>query len=439
MINLFWILQTRQNHVAVKVAEEAAAVPFMAGASFLFNQVQNYVCIAVDSDVDNFLQMSGFLAFFPQFLPGTAEIMRKSGRYRQGNRLFICIGKHENIFGSGILDNNRNQTMRGVFEKSEKFCRRISHTYVLDRRRYGFCHTTAGYFTIRHQRGITMFRAAAIFEGGGMRGGYATGVIDSFLDHSIEFSRIYAVSAGACHAASFISKQRNRAFRISTNYLHDKDYCSIKNLITTGNLFGADMLFNRLHTELDPFDYETFEKYAGIFYATVTNVETGEAEYLPVTGSSARSSFKEVQASSAIPLLATIVDINGKHYLDGFVGDSVPIRKSLEDGNRKNILILTRPKGYRKGEDKTLPLVRIKYRKYPEFVARYADRPKRYNETMDFIDRLEQEKKIVVIRPKQDLDVGMVTKDKGKLQHIYNLGFEDAEEKAEEILAYLTR
>jgi len=284
-----------------------------------------------------------------------------------------------------------------------------------------------------------MYNAAVIFEGGGMRGGYSTGVIDSFLDHSIEFSSVYAVSAGACHASSLISKQRGRAFRISSNYIHDRNFCSVSSLLKTGNLFGVDMVFNRLHTELDPFDYATFGQYQGKYYATVTNVETGCPEYLLVTEESARNSFKEVQASSAIPLLANIVDINGKHYLDGFVGDSVPIRKSLADGNTKNVLVLTRSKGYRKGKCHSVGLVKMKYRKYPNFVAQYESRAARYNETMDFIDQLEKENKICVIRPEHDLHVGMVTKDIEKLKQIYDFGFADAEKKMDEILAYLER
>jgi len=284
-----------------------------------------------------------------------------------------------------------------------------------------------------------MYQAAVIFEGGGMRGGYSTGVVDSFLDHSIEFSLVYAVSSGACHASSFISKQRGRAFRISSNYIHDKNFCSVRSLLKTGDLFGSDMIFNRIHTELDPFDYTTFGQYQGTFYATVTNVETGYPEYLPVTEEAARNSFREVHASSAIPMLANIVEINGKHYLDGFVGDSVPIKKSLLDGNTKNVLVLTRPKGYRKGKSRSVPLVKMKYRKYPNFIAQYESRADRYNETMDFIDEMEEKGKIFVIRPEHDLPVGMVTKDKDKLQKLYDFGFADTEKKMDELLAYLEK
>lgn len=282
-----------------------------------------------------------------------------------------------------------------------------------------------------------MYQAAAVFEGGGMRGGYSTGVIDVFLEHDIEFSSIYAVSAGACHAASFVSKQHNRAFRISTNYLHDKNYCSLKNLITTGNLFGTEMLFYRFHNELDPFDYDTFAAYQGKFYATATNLSTGDAEYIPVTAEDSHNGFPPVQASSSMPLLARNVRIGESEYLDGCIADSIPVRRAISDGNKKVVLILTRPPDHRKGKNLLLPLYWMRYHRYPNFLARCADRNARYNETMDFIQKEEDAGRIFVIRPENPLPVGVVTRSKEKLKALYDIGHNDAEKRIDELLSYL--
>ncbi|HJJ30618.1 MAG TPA: patatin family protein [Methanocorpusculum sp.] len=284
-----------------------------------------------------------------------------------------------------------------------------------------------------------MYQAAAVFEGGGMRGGYSTGVIDVFLEHEIEFSSIYAVSAGACHAASFVSKQHNRAYRISTNYLHDKSYCSLKSLITTGNLFGTEMLFYRLHNELDPFDYDTFAAYKGTFYATATNLSTGEAEYFPVTAEDSHNGFPPVHASSSMPLLAKNVRIGKYEYLDGCIADSIPVRRAISDGNKKVVLILTRPADYRKGKNLVMPLYKMRYHEYPNFLARCADRNIRYNETMDFIQKEEEAGNIFVIRPDSPLPVGVVTKSKEKLKELYDIGHNDAEKKLDELLSYLKK
>ena len=50
-------------------------------------------------------------------------------------------------------------------------------------------------------------------------------------------------------------------------------------LITTGNIMNKDFCFKNLVYELDPFDFKTFSESKTKFYATVTNLETGEAEY----------------------------------------------------------------------------------------------------------------------------------------------------------------
>ena len=52
-----------------------------------------------------------------------------------------------------------------------------------------------------------MYNAGLILEGGGMRGVYTTGVLDFFLDKQIEFTSCYGVSAGACHACSYLSSR----------------------------------------------------------------------------------------------------------------------------------------------------------------------------------------------------------------------------------------
>lgn len=282
-----------------------------------------------------------------------------------------------------------------------------------------------------------MYSAAAIFEGGGMRGEYATGAIDAFLDNTIEFSSVYGVSAGACHSTSLITKQRGRAFRISSNYLNDKSYCSLYSLITTGGLFGVDMLFNRLHNELDLFDYDTYEAYQGKFYVVITNLQTGEPEYMTQTTDEMRHGMHAIQASSSMPLVSRIVHIGEYDYLDGCIGDSIPLRRSIADGNKKNVLILTREAGYRKHSNKLMPFIKMKYRQYPNFVARCADRHIRYNETLELIEAEEKAGRAFVIRPKQALNVGVVTKSKEKLKGLYDLGYADTEERIDELLTFL--
>ena len=125
-----------------------------------------------------------------------------------------------------------------------------------------------------------LFKAGLILEGGGMRGAYTAGVLDFFLDKNLEFEEVYGVSAGSIHATSYLSRQRGRNIAVSTDYLDDPGYCSLKSLIKTGNLFGVKMCYDQIPNELNPYDHETFLSYPGRFYAVLTDCETGKPHYI---------------------------------------------------------------------------------------------------------------------------------------------------------------
>ena len=193
-----------------------------------------------------------------------------------------------------------------------------------------------------------MINSGLIIEGGGMRGVYAAGVLDFFMEKNIYFNDCYAVSAGSCHAASYYSKQIGRSLKVTLDYINDKRYCSINSLIKTGDIFGVEMLYDLIPNELELYDYDTFNKFKGNFYSVVTNCKTGKAEYIKIKDM--KKDIIAVRASSSLPLLSRIVEINGENYLDGGISDSIPIKKSIEDGHKKNVVILTRDKTYRKSK-----------------------------------------------------------------------------------------
>lgn len=97
-----------------------------------------------------------------------------------------------------------------------------------------------------------------VLEGGGTRGAYTAGVLDGFAEAGLEFGSIYGISAGACNALSFISRQPGRNLQIFSRYVPTDAYVSRRNLLLTGSLFGFDYIFSKLFHEQLPFDYETF-------------------------------------------------------------------------------------------------------------------------------------------------------------------------------------
>ena len=280
-----------------------------------------------------------------------------------------------------------------------------------------------------------MIKAGLVVEGGGMRGVYSSGVLDFFIEKDLFFENNYGVSAGACHLCSYLAKQYKRAFRVNVDYLNDKRYCSVHSLLKTGNLFGAEMLYDIIPNELDLFDYDTYNKNESNFYVVITDINTGKPEYVKI--GDLKKDIIYVRASSSLPLLAQNVKINDKEYLDGGISDSIPIKKSIADGNKKNVVILTRDRTYRKGKNSLMPIIKLKYKKYPNFVKSMADRYIVYNEILDFIKELENNGDVFVIRPKKPVNIGRTEKNREKLEALYNDGYNDAKDCYEELLKYL--
>ena len=280
-----------------------------------------------------------------------------------------------------------------------------------------------------------MIKAGLVVEGGGMRGVYSSGVLDFFIEKDLFFENNYGVSAGACHLCSYLAKQYKRAFRVNVDYLNDKRYCSVHSLLKTGNLFGAEMLYDIIQNELDLFDYDTYNKNESNFYVVITDINTGKPEYVKI--GDLKKDIIYVRASSSLPLLAQNVKINDKEYLDGGISDSIPIKKSIADGNKKNVVILTRDSTYRKGKNSLMPIIKLKYKKYPNFVKSMADRYIVYNEILDFIKELEDNGDVFVIRPKKPVNIGRTEKNREKLEALYNDGYNDAKDCYEELLKYL--
>lgn len=280
-----------------------------------------------------------------------------------------------------------------------------------------------------------MIKAGLVVEGGGMRGVYSSGVLDFFIEKDLFFENNYGVSAGACHLCSYLAKQYKRAFRVNVDYLNDKRYCSVHSLLKTGNLFGAEMLYDIIPNELDLFDYDTYNKNESNFYVVITDINTGKPEYVKI--GDLKKDIIYVRAFSSLPLLAQNVKINDKEYLDGGISDSIPIKKSIADGNKKNVVILTRDSTYRKGKNSLMPIIKLKYKKYPNFVKSMADRYIVYNEILDFIKELEDNGDVFVIRPKKPVNIGRTEKNREKLEALYNDGYNDAKDCYEELLKYL--
>ncbi|HDR1226712.1 TPA: patatin-like phospholipase family protein [Pasteurella multocida] len=279
-------------------------------------------------------------------------------------------------------------------------------------------------------------KVGLVLEGGGMRAMFTAGVLDVFLTENLQVDGIVAVSAGVLFGVNYPAKQYGRALRYNKKYLNDKRYMGWHSLLTTGNIVNKDFAFYELPFTLDPFDAKTFRQSKIDFYATLTNVQTGEAEYVKLDD--VFNEMEVLRATSAMPFVSKMVEINGQYYLDGGIADSIPLKKCQALGYDKIIVVLTRPLEYRK---KPTPswIFNLFYRDYPHLVEKLKTRYQNYNDTVEEIIRLNNNKDIFVIRPSHHLPISRIEKDVEKVQAMYDLGITDAKREMAALKAFLSR
>ena len=282
-----------------------------------------------------------------------------------------------------------------------------------------------------------MSKVGLVLEGGSLRGLYSAGVLDIMMDNNINIDVIVGTSAGALFGPNYFSKQRGRAIRYNKRFCKDRRNISMWSWLFTGNVVNKNFAYYKITKELDVFDNETFIKSGKELYVTATNIESGECEYFKINN--VLSDMEKLRATSAIPIMTKPVKINGKYYLDGGVSDSIPIKKCLELGCDKVIVVLTQPKKYKKKiiSDKKIKMINIIFKKYSKLINRMLNRHNEYNECIKYINNLEKKNKVFVIRPSEKLDINLIERNPDKLEKIYQVGIKDMNKNIDDLKKYL--
>lgn len=275
-----------------------------------------------------------------------------------------------------------------------------------------------------------------VLEGGATRGMYTAGVLDTFLKENIEADILVGVSAGALFGVNYVSRQYGRAIRYNKRFNQDKNYMGIIPLLKEGNIVNTKYAYEDVPLRLDPFDIETFNSSDKQFYAVVTDIDSGTAEYILL-----KDIFKQMdilRASGSMPFVSKPVEVNGKRYLDGAIKDSIPYRWMAEQGVDKIIVVLTQDASYRK---KAMPklLTDVYSRIYPHVARGMAERHLVYNSQVKELGEWENEGKAFVIRPSEPIRMGKLERDPSVLQKVYDLGVKDCCERLEELRNYLNK
>ena len=264
-------------------------------------------------------------------------------------------------------------------------------------------------------------KTALVLEGGGMRGVFTSGVLDAFMKHNLTFPYIVAVSAGACNGMSYVSHQPRRARISNIDYLARYKYIGLRHLVTQGCIFDRELLYDKFPNQYLPFDFDTFFSSPMTFEMVTTNCLTGQPMYLSERHDRQRA-LDIVRASSSLPYVSKIVDVDGIPMLDGGIVDSIPLQHAIDMGHPTNVLVLTRNRGYRNtGKDMKIP--RFIYRKYPRLRVALSRRLAAYNAQLEYVERMEDEGRVICIRPEHPMEVDRIEKDIAKLERLYEEGF----------------
>lgn len=268
-------------------------------------------------------------------------------------------------------------------------------------------------------------KTGLVLEGGGMRGIFTAGVLDCFMDRRIRFPYVIGVSAGASNGISYASGQRGRAKFSDIDLLKLRPYIGWKFFFQGKGFIDIEYLFGRYPQEYHKFDYDAYFRSPMRFVMVASDCRTGKAVYIEEKHDR-ELLLQYCRASCSLPFIGPIARVGGVPYLDGGICDSIPVARAMADGYEKNVIVLTRNKGYRK-PDKNFALARLFYHKYPAIREQLLLRYRHYNEQLDLVERLEKEGKVVVIRPEKPIVVGRMDTDEKRLSDLYDEGYSLAE------------
>lgn len=280
------------------------------------------------------------------------------------------------------------------------------------------------------------YESGLILEGGGNRGIYTSGVLDAFIENGIEFPYVIGVSAGSCNAASYIGKNYRRQHDITINYCNDKRYMSVNSMLANGQYLNLEWVFGELSYELMPLDYETYESSGTRLCAVTTNAKTAGPEYF-YPKDLREYGCPILKASCALPIATKGVNINGEMFFDGGITDSIPLAKAFDDGCKKAVVILTQVRGFVKQPVKQRRTVQRVLKQYPALAQAVLDRHTMYNRQLEYVFEQEKAGRCYVIAPAADLHCSSIEKNVTKLERIYQLGYVQGKQKADEVKAFL--
>ena len=276
-----------------------------------------------------------------------------------------------------------------------------------------------------------MPKTGLIDVGGGLRGIYGAGVLDSCLEDNVQFDLCIGVSAGSANTASFLAGQKGRNYRFYTEYASRKAYMSFENFVKDGSYLGLSYIYGTLsnHDGEDPLDYEAICRNPSAWNIVSTDAKTGAPQYF-CKSDMVQDDYTPLMASCCIPGVNQPIQKGGNLYFDGGLSDPIPIDKALEEGCERLVIILTKPIGDLPPSKSDRLLSKLLHKHYPVAAEELFCRFETYNTSLQKARQLEQEGRALLIAPRDIAGLKTLTRDKAALAKLYTMGVEDGKKIA---------
>ncbi len=271
-------------------------------------------------------------------------------------------------------------------------------------------------------------KTGVIDTGGGQRGIYAAGVFDRCIDENVRFDLCIGISAGSANVASFMAGQRGRNYRFYTEYSFRRQYMGFGLFLRTKSFFDMDYVYGTLSnsTGEDPLRYQALADNPAELLVISTNAQTGMPVYF-TKRDVGQDNYDIMKASSALPFMCRPYRIGDTEYYDGALGDPVPVRKALDEGCDKVVLILTRPEDVPRTPQRDEKYAARIQKQYPKAAEALRHRAEKYNFGVALAREYVKTGKVLIISPDDTCGVGIATRKKDALDHLYRKGLKDGE------------
>lgn len=282
---------------------------------------------------------------------------------------------------------------------------------------------------------------ALIFEGGGMRASYTSGMVVALLEADIHAPFVAGISAGASNTANYLSRDAPRARSSFTDFAADPNFGDWRTFLRGKGLFHSEYIYEHAGLPGMPLEYnwEAFQQHPADFRIGGFDIGSGDTVWwgrddTPEMG----DLMRRVRASSTMPIVMPPVPINGRTYVDGALGTDggIPLSIAEELGYERFLVVLTRERSYQKAPEKFPRFYLAYFRKYPAVADALLTRWWRYNQTREKLFELQRAGKAYLFTP-EVMPVANGERNVQKLNAAHELGLAQARREMPAIQEFL--